>query len=107
MMKGQMLALASILVVSGISTKAAAAEPKETATIAIRIAGPVLIVNDLERSLRFYTRGLGMAVDSRLPGNPGPGVTVVAPGSGAAPFILLRQLAPSARAAPQIDLGDG
>ena len=106
-MKGRTLALAGILALSAISAKAVAADPAETTANALRIAGPVVMVNDLERSLRFYTQGLGMAVGTRLPGNPGPGVTVVAPGGAPAPFILLRQSGPSARSAPAIEVGNG
>lgn len=72
----------------------------------VAIAGPVLMVSDLERSLKFYVGGLGMKVARRLPGNPGPGA-IVTSGDAASPFILLRQhsqkIAPSAR----IEIGSG
>lgn len=72
-----------------------------------QIAGPVLIVTDLERSIRFYTEGLGLQVASRLPGKPGPGAVLTAPGTARTPFILLRQRSPEARSAPPLALGDG
>lgn len=73
----------------------------------LQISGPVLMVTDLERSLKFYTEGLGMIVASRLPGNPGPGAVLVGPGRRPPPFILLRQRAQEAVASPQIELGNG
>lgn len=73
----------------------------------LSIAGPVLIVTDLERSLRFYTEGLGLVVASRLPGNPGPGATVVARGSGRSPFVLLRQRQDTPESSPPVEIGTG
>lgn len=72
----------------------------------IAIAGPVLMVSDLERSLKFYIDGLGMKLASRLPGNPGPGAVVTA-GDAATPFLLLRQRAKEAGSGAAVDLGDG
>ena len=73
----------------------------------LQISGPVLMVADLERSLKFYIQGLGMTVASRLSGNPGPGAVVVGPGQRPPPFILLRQRAPEAVASPSVDIGNG
>lgn len=69
------------MVVAFVSVPAIAAEgsPLNSST-SIQIAGPVLMVTDLERSLKFYVDGLGLQASTRLPGNPGPGVIVVAPG---------------------------
>lgn len=72
----------------------------------VLIAGPVLMVSDLERSLKFYVDGLGMKVARRLPGNPGPGA-VVTSGEAATPFILLRQQSETAAASVRIDTGSG
>lgn len=72
-----------------------------------QIAGPVLMVSDLERSISFYTAGLGLQVASRLPGKPGPGAVLTAPGSARTPFILLRQRDAEVRAAPPLAIGDG
>ena len=83
------------------------AAPAQDAAIDLQIAGPVLMVADLERSLRFYIAGLGMEVGSRLPGNPGPGATVNAPGAAQSPFILLRQRGREARSAQPVTIGDG
>lgn len=47
---------------------------------AIEIGGPVLMVTELDRSLNFYIDGLGLQASTRLPGNPGPGVILVAQG---------------------------
>jgi catechol 2,3-dioxygenase-like lactoylglutathione lyase family enzyme len=85
---------------------AAVAETAPTAE-ALQISGPVLIVSDLERSLKFYTQGLGMIVASRLAGNPGPGAVVVGPGRRPPPFILLRQRTPEAATSPPIEIGNG
>src|SRR3546814_11120078 len=57
----------------------------------VEIAGPVLMVTDLERALKFYGEGLGLVTGRRLPANPGPGATVTAHAGSAAPFLLLRQ----------------
>jgi catechol 2,3-dioxygenase-like lactoylglutathione lyase family enzyme len=106
-MRERTLALAGFIAFSAISANVIAADPPEARANALRIAGPVLMVNDLDRSLRFYTEGLGMAVGSRLPGKPGPGVTVVALGGERFPFILLRQRGPEARSTPAIEMGAG
>lgn len=95
-----LLAIAAVMPGSG----AAQTPAPEAAT---QIAGPVLMVTDLERSIRFYTQGLGLQVASRLPGKPGPGAVLTAPGAERTPFILLRQQGTVARATPPIALGDG
>jgi lactoylglutathione lyase len=82
------------------------AEPPEH-TADVEIAGPVLMVTDLERSLKFYAEGLGFAVGARLPGNPGPGVTVTARPGSLAPFLLLRQQEPDAAKSTPIEQGNG
>lgn len=95
-----LLGFAALVPGSGAAqTPAPAAAPQ--------IAGPVLMVTDLERSIRFYTEGLGLQVASRLPGKPGPGAVLTAPGSARTPFILLRQRSPEVRSAPPLALGDG
>jgi catechol 2,3-dioxygenase-like lactoylglutathione lyase family enzyme len=73
----------------------------------VQISGPVFMVTDLERSLKFYTEGLGMIVASRLSGNPGPGAVVVGPERRPMPFILLRQRSREAVASPPIEIGKG
>jgi catechol 2,3-dioxygenase-like lactoylglutathione lyase family enzyme len=72
----------------------------------LQIAGPVLIVENLDRALEFYTHGLGMTIASRLPGNPGPGAVLVADAGQKAPFILLRQREKLASAGPPADVSD-
>lgn len=89
---------------SSLMPVSASSEVPSGPSSVVQIAGPVLIVGDLERSLRFYTRGLGMAVGSRLPGNPGPGATVVGQSRGAWPFVLLRQRESKARASLPADV---
>lgn len=83
------------------------AETAQTAATDVQIAGPVLMVADLERSVRFYTQGLGLVLGSRLGGSPGPGATLIAPGGAPSPFILLRQRAPTARTEGGIEVGNG
>jgi catechol 2,3-dioxygenase-like lactoylglutathione lyase family enzyme len=85
---------------------AAAAQAAPTEEV-VQISGPVLMVTDLERSLKFYTEGLGMIVASRLSGNPGPGAVVVGPGHRPTPFILLRQRSREATGSPPIEIGKG
>ena len=99
--------LAAALAMSSLAAPLASAEPAANNPPELRIAGPVLIVSDLERALRFYTEGLGLVVASRLPGNPGPGATVVAPGSGRFPFVLLRQRQATPNSAQPIEIGAG
>lgn len=101
------LLLSATAVFVGMLTPPLRAEPAVTSSPEISIAGPVLIVTDLERSLRFYTEGLGLEVASRLPGNPGPGATVVAPRSGRSPFVLLRQRQAAPNSAQPIEVGAG
>lgn len=103
----QVLVIAWAVAISLSSAIPLRAEPVATNSAGLSIAGPVLIVTDLERSLRFYTEGLGMMVASRLPGNPGPGATLVAPGSDRVPFVLLRQREVTAESAPPIEIGAG
>lgn len=106
-MKGRILALAGVIAFSAIPAKGMAADSAVARANAPHIAGPVLMVNDLNRSLRFYTQGLGMTVGRSLPGKPGPGVTVIAPGGEQFPFVLLRQWGAEARSAPRIEVGNG
>ena len=87
------------LATASAQTPAPAAAPQ--------IAGPVLMVTDLERSLKFYTDGLGLQVASRIPGKPGPGAVLTAPGTMGSPFILLRQRSAETSAMPPVVLGDG
>ena len=70
------LALAAIVLTT--TAGAQAADHAMPATEAVEIAGPVMMVTDLERSLKFYVEGLGLSLGTRLPGNPGPGATVTA-----------------------------
>jgi lactoylglutathione lyase len=104
---GRFLALAWAVFMSTSVAMPLRAESAPTNSGELNIAGPVLIVTDLERSLRFYTEGLGLVVASRLPGNPGPGATVVAPGSGRVPFVLLRQREATPKSAPPVEMGAG
>jgi catechol 2,3-dioxygenase-like lactoylglutathione lyase family enzyme len=98
--------LAVLLGFSAILPGSVAAQAPAPAA-APQIAGPVLMVTDLERSIRFYTEGLGLQVASRLPGKPGPGAILTAPGTARTPFILLRQRSPDVRLMPPLTLGDG
>jgi catechol 2,3-dioxygenase-like lactoylglutathione lyase family enzyme len=98
--------LGALLLTVPAST-ALAQDAAPSATTDLRIAGPVLMVADLERSLRFYTEGLGMEVGSRLGGNPGPGATLVGSNRERSPFILLRQRDRVARADPPVEVGQG
>lgn len=104
---GRLSVLASAVIVSSFATLPLRAEPASTTSVELSIAGPVLIVTDLERSLRFYTEGLGLVVANRLPANPGPGATVVAPDSGRSPFVLLRQREATPNSARPIVVGGG
>jgi len=76
------------LAISFLSAAEPTAPPEATQ---VEIAGPVLMVTDLERSLKFYVAGLGMEIGSRLPGKPGPGATVTTDKQHPSPFVLLRQ----------------
>ena len=90
------------------SVPAFAAEPQPAInSSSIEIAGPVLMVTDLERSLKFYVDGLGLQASTRLPGNPGPGVIVTAPGRSATPFLLIRQIAADAKQSSPVSHGNG
>lgn len=95
------------MVVAFVSVPAIAAEgsPLNSST-SIQIAGPVLMVTDLERSLKFYVDGLGLQASTRLPGNPGPGVIVVAPGQSPTAFLLLRQSASDPKRSPPVVHGN-
>jgi catechol 2,3-dioxygenase-like lactoylglutathione lyase family enzyme len=99
--------LLAALIISSLAAPLRGAEPDNATYPELTIAGPVLIVSDLERSLRFYTQGLGFVVASRLPGNPGPGATLVAPRSGRTPFLLLRQGHATPNSAEVIQIGTG
>lgn len=104
-----MARLSLVVVVAGLvtlSSPAPAANPAP-ASASMQIAGPVLMVADLERSIKFYTDGLGLTLASRLPGNPGPGAIVVGPGTQPPPFILLRQRERNASSTPPVDVGTG
>ena len=71
------------------------------------IVGPVLIVTDLERSLRFYVEGLGLALFRRLPPGPGPGAVLVSATNAPPPHILIRQAAALPGKAGSLVLGNG
>ncbi|MCX7283597.1 MAG: VOC family protein [Novosphingobium sp.] len=94
-----------MLAVLALVNVPAAAKPADT-TSTIEIAGPVLMVTDLERSLKFYVGALGLQEMRRLPGKPGPGAIIVAPGHSPQPFMLLQQGAPLAEQSPAIDHGN-
>jgi catechol 2,3-dioxygenase-like lactoylglutathione lyase family enzyme len=97
--------LAALLALPAIAPAVQAQAPAPVA--GPQIAGPVLMVTDLERSIRFYTDGLGLQVASRLSGKPGPGAVLTAPGTVGSPFILLRQRDTAVTATPPLTLGDG
>lgn len=88
-----MLALLLCALPTLATAQTATAARKEAAP---EIVGPVLLVSDLERSMRFYVDGLGLKVFRRLPPSPGPGAVLVADGKAPPPHILIRQ----AEAAP-------
>lgn len=73
----------------------------------VEIAGPVLMVTDLERALKFYGDGLGLVTGRRLPANPGPGATVTAHAGSTAPFLLLRQQGADPKKSAPIQQGNG
>lgn len=98
--------LAALLTIAAITPGSGVAKTPAPET-GPQIAGPVLMVTDLERSIRFYTEGLGLQIASRLSGKPGPGAVLTAPGEARMPFILLRQRDTEVRAAPPLALGDG
>lgn len=98
--------LAALLAIAAITPGSGAAQTPAP-EVGTQIAGPVLMVTDLERSIRFYTQGLGLQVASRLSGKPGPGAVLNAPGTARTPFILLRQRSPEVRSVPPLALGDG
>lgn len=100
------LLLVALAFFASVPAVAATDEPAKAGS-AIEIAGPVLMVTDLERSLKFYVEGLGLQVSTRLPGNPGPGVIVVAPGQSATPFLLIRQSAADPKQSPAVIHGNG
>jgi len=102
----QKLLFSMIAALTSVPAVAAGAEPERTAT-GVEIAGPVLMVTDLERSLRFYINGLGLQSSTRLTGNPGPGAIIVASGQAATPFLLIRQTAASPKRSPQVVHGNG
>jgi catechol 2,3-dioxygenase-like lactoylglutathione lyase family enzyme len=88
------------------SVPALAADTGSSTDAGIEIAGPVLMVTDLERSLKFYVEGLGLEAATRLPGNPGPGVIVMAPGHTPTPFLLIRQSAADPKQSPPVVHGN-
>ncbi len=81
-----LVALMSLSVLSAAQEQAASPQAAQ-----MEIAGPVLMVTNLEQSLKFYVEGLGLEIGSRLPGKPGPGATVIADKENSSPFVLLRQ----------------
>lgn len=99
-------ALCGAIMLAVTMSTALAQETAPSAGADLRVAGPVVMVADLERSLRFYTEGLGMRVANRLSGNPGPGATVVARAGERSPFVLLRQRDGTARAEPPVEIGN-
>jgi catechol 2,3-dioxygenase-like lactoylglutathione lyase family enzyme len=88
------------------SAPASANPAPKSQQVEVEIAGPVLMVTDLERSLKFYVDGLGLRASTRLPGNPGPGAIVVAPGRGPTPFLLIRQSGADTKGAAPIVHGN-
>jgi catechol 2,3-dioxygenase-like lactoylglutathione lyase family enzyme len=66
------LALASLptLIIAGPRVAAQPSQPTASSTPAGSIVGPALYVSDVNRSLKFYTDGLGMQVRMRF-GPPG------------------------------------
>ena len=81
----------ALMVLMSANANGQPAAPSYPAVADIEIAGQVLMVTDLERSLRFYQRGLGLVVGTKLPGNPGPGATIITRAASRTPFLLLRQ----------------
>lgn len=71
------------------------------------IVGPVLLVSDLDLSLRFYTEGLDLTVFRRLRPGPGPGAVLVARGRTPPPHILIRQAAATPAKAGSVEHGKG
>jgi lactoylglutathione lyase len=79
------------------------AAPVASKVASVEIAGPVLRVTDMERSLKFYTEGLGLVITRRIPnGN----VILNAEGKSPTPFIMLLPH-PSAAGTPPLQVGNG
>jgi lactoylglutathione lyase len=97
----------TLLALISAATASAQSAPPAPAVADVEIAGPVLMVTDLERSLKFYQHGIGLVVGTRLPGNPGPGATVTARAGSPAPFLLLRQQSAEAAKSAPIQQGNG
>jgi catechol 2,3-dioxygenase-like lactoylglutathione lyase family enzyme len=85
---------------------AAEREPQKAAA-GIEIAGSVLMVTDLERSLKFYVDGLGLQASTRLPSNAGPGVIMASPGHPTTPFLLIGQSAADPKQSSPVVHGNG
>lgn len=100
-----------LILATAMLTAQAGAEPPATppaaTTAEIQISGPVLMVSDLERSLKFYTEGLGLRIGRRLPSPTGPGLILTSPQQSPSPFLLLRQVAATPSSRPAIQQGNG
>ena len=84
----------AVAALAGVGSLAIAQEqPAPPVATRMEIAGPVLMVTDLEQSLKFYVEGLGLEIGSRLAGKPGPGATITTDKQSPSPFLLLRQRA--------------
>lgn len=105
-MKTTGLLIAALLTAAPISAFAEE-PPGQEAAVEMDIAGPVLMVTDLERSLRFYVDGLGMMVARELSGNPGPGAVLVPTGRTPPPHLLVRQRSQEPSTTPPLDIGNG
>lgn len=101
---GKLAVAAALLATAPVYAQSPAAQAEN---LAMEIAGPVLVVTDLQKSLKFFVEGLGLEVGARLPGNPGPGATVTSRAVARSPFLLLRQQAVDAAASRPIVHGDG
>lgn len=100
------LLVSMLVALASAPAMSAEGEPAK-AGAGIEIAGPVLMVTDLERSLKFYVDGLGLQASTRLPGNPGPGVIIVGHGQSQTPFLLIRQSAGDPKRSPPVVHGNG
>jgi catechol 2,3-dioxygenase-like lactoylglutathione lyase family enzyme len=99
--------LLAVLLAAAPNPAPAEEKLRQVTAVEMDIAGPVLIVTDLQRSLRFYVDGLGMTVARELSGNPGPGAVLVPAGRTPPPHLLVRQRSQEPSTSPPVDVGNG
>lgn len=93
---GARIALAACLSFGPVAAQAQSAPPAPM--IPVTLMGPALEVSDLDRSLRFYTQGLGLHETQRLEPPSATEVVLAMPGATMQPVIMLYR--PKGQAAP-------